>query len=72
MSDESATYLSYLLRLWREEQNGTHVWRASLESAQTRERSSFSQIEELLGFICERTGTLTTEECTKGGSVGKT
>jgi hypothetical protein len=33
MSDASATYLSYLLRLWREEQNDKYVWRASLESA---------------------------------------
>ena len=57
MSEESATYLSYLLRIWREEQNGEHIWRASLESAQTQECLSFGQIEELFGFLRDRTGS---------------
>jgi hypothetical protein len=51
MSDASATYLSYLLRLWREEQNDKYVWRASLESAQTRAQHNFATLDELIAFL---------------------
>ena len=41
MSNEQPDYLSYLLRLWREDGEELSNWRASLESALTGERHVF-------------------------------
>jgi len=38
------SYLSHLLRLWREQYAGKPVWRASLESVQTRDRQGFAAL----------------------------
>ncbi len=51
------TYLSYLLRLWREERGEKIVWRASLESVQTGEKRSFGTIDDLFRFLREQTET---------------
>ena len=67
---EQPDYLSYLLRLWRESDDGKPhredaesghaggkvVWRASLESVCTGERRSFASLEELFDFLREQTG----------------
>ena len=68
--EEWADYLSYLLRLWREDDGGGEhregaepdqaggkaVWRASLESVRTGERQSFASLEELFDFLREQVG----------------
>jgi hypothetical protein len=41
--EEQPGYVSYLLRLWRED----GIWRASLESARTGELSTFANLAEL-------------------------
>ena len=50
-------YLSYLLRLWREnDYEGAHgvetaVWRASLERPQAGERQGFANLADLFAFL---------------------
>ncbi|MFN8496198.1 MAG: hypothetical protein U0350_51885 [Caldilineaceae bacterium] len=48
-------YLSYLLRLWGEIDQGQWIWRASLESVQTGESIYFATLERLLQFILSET-----------------
>ena len=45
-------YRSYLLRLWsRLEEGEGRIWRASLESPITMEKSQFSDLESLFEFL---------------------
>ena len=45
-------YRSYLLRLWsRLEEGEGRIWRASLESPITMEKSQFSNLESLFEFL---------------------
>ena len=53
MLEEQESYVSYLLRLWKHEEQGQPVWRASLESTSTRERLYFTSAG-LLAFLCTR------------------
>ncbi|MGD2148552.1 MAG: hypothetical protein PVH41_17795 [Anaerolineae bacterium] len=43
-------YRSYLLRLWRVD-GSDPVWRASLESVESRERIGFASISDLFRFL---------------------
>jgi hypothetical protein len=54
---EQLDYQSYLLRLWREndEEKG---WRASLESALTGERRGFADLNALFDFLQRQTDVL--------------
>ena len=60
-------YLSYLLRLWRENDNEgangveTAVWRASLERPQVGERQGFASLESLFAFLEKET-----KSCSRG------
>jgi hypothetical protein len=56
MTREETHYLAYLLRLWRDS-DVENVWRASVESARTGERRGFAGLEDLFGFLQERTGS---------------
>ena len=47
---EQLDYLSYLLRLWRENGEKTD-WRASLESPHTGERWGFANLADLFTFL---------------------
>lgn len=47
-------YMAYLLRLWREKQNGT--WRASLENPNSGERAGFATLADLVNFLADKTG----------------
>jgi hypothetical protein len=49
-------YLAYQLRLWQAHDGEAIVWRASLKSAQTRERRSFASLDALFGFLQQQTG----------------
>jgi len=60
---ERPKYLSYLLRLWQangppegRDRDGGLPWRASLESARTRERRSFKSLDEMVEFLRRETG----------------
>jgi len=48
-------YLAYMLRLWSTEQEGRHVWRASLENAHGPERHVFNDLEALIAFLQQQT-----------------
>ena len=55
--------LSFLLRLWQAEQEGSVVWRASLESASDRfgrrgERRGFACLAELYAFLEQETAAI--------------
>lgn len=51
MSDHVSNYLSYLLRLWRVDEDGRQVWRASLEDPRTGERRGFTSLGQLMEFL---------------------
>jgi hypothetical protein len=55
MSSEQPDYLSYLLRLWREDGKEPTNWRASLESALTGKRHVFPGLTELFTFLQRQT-----------------
>jgi hypothetical protein len=48
--------MSYLLRLWQSRSGGELVWRASLESPHTGERTGFATLESLFTFLQGQTG----------------
>jgi len=51
MAREQLNYASYLLRLWRREEDGQLVWRASLESTGDGQRLNFASLEALIAFL---------------------
>jgi hypothetical protein len=55
---EQRRYLSYLLRLWQIRSGGELVWRASLESARTGERTGFASVDALFAFLQQQTGVV--------------
>ncbi len=56
MGKKQADYLAYQLRLWRTRGEERAMWRASLKSAQTRERRSFASLDDLFDFLRQQTG----------------
>ena len=55
MAKEQSDYLAYLLRLWRANDKGKAVWRASLEAADTHDRAGFASLTKLFEFLREQT-----------------
>ncbi len=55
MTKKQMNYLAYLLRLWRVEEGGKSIWRASLQSPQTRERRGFASLDALFDFLQQQT-----------------
>ena len=55
MSKQKPRYVSYLLRLWQTESMGRLIWRASLESSQTGERTGFASLKALFAFLRQET-----------------
>ncbi|MCB9420363.1 MAG: hypothetical protein H6667_11180 [Ardenticatenaceae bacterium] len=47
-------YFAYLLRLWRENRDGS--WRALLENPNAEEKVSFGNLTELIEFLENKTG----------------
>lgn len=47
-------YMAYLLRLWRERDEG--AWRALLENPNNGERAAFATLPELWAFLVDKTG----------------
>ena len=55
MAGEQRSYMSYLLRLWQAEGEGGMVWRASIQSPHTAERTGFVNLEALFTFLRQQT-----------------
>lgn len=51
MTDERSSYISYMLRLWRVNEAGASLWRASLEDPHTGKRMGFADLEGLFTFL---------------------
>lgn len=51
MVKQERRYISYLLRLWQGRSGGDLVWRASLESPRTGERTGFASPADLFAFM---------------------
>jgi hypothetical protein len=49
-------YAAFLLRLWQAGDGDQAVWRASLESPDTKERRGFVCLQDLFGFLQALTG----------------
>jgi hypothetical protein len=62
MTAEQPGYLAYLLRLWRVNDDGKPVWRASVENPHTGERHGFANLETLFAFLEEKTAELAQRE----------
>jgi hypothetical protein len=58
MANEQPDYLSYLLRLWREDDEGQTAWRASLERSRTAKRQVFPSLDDLFEHLQQRTGAV--------------
>ena len=56
MSEDEPRCMSYLLRLWQTKSGGEFVWRASLESPRSGERTGFHHLEDLFAFLRQQTG----------------
>jgi hypothetical protein len=54
--EEEPDYRSYLLRLWCVEGDKGRVWRASLQSTQTRQQVGFAELEALFEYLRAQTG----------------
>ena len=48
-------YLSFLLRLWQVGGGQGATWRVSLEEIPTGERRAFASLDDLFGYLSERT-----------------
>jgi hypothetical protein len=46
-----ADYAAFLLRMWREDRDGLHLWRAVLQDAQTREEQYFVDLAALVDYL---------------------
>ena len=62
MSGKQRRYISYLLRLWQTEREGTLVWCASLESPATGERQGFAGLADLFAFLEQETALVDQDE----------
>ena len=58
VNDKSTDYISYLLRAWRSNGEGTSAWRASLQNPHTGERIGFANLEDLFAFLRKQTGNV--------------
>ena len=59
-------YQSYLLRLWPASDESQTVWRASLDSSRTGERTGFASLGELFDFLLQQTGVSPTAKTDPG------
>jgi hypothetical protein len=72
-SGEVPSYISYMLRLWREMGTASTWWRASLQDPHSGERVGFAHLDELVAFLREQTGlTPPAEDVVRGERTSKT
>jgi hypothetical protein len=70
MTDKTPTYLSYLLRLWREERDGQYIWRASLEIPFEEKRRAFADLAALFRFLEAETAPAEPDQAVDSESDG--
>ena len=63
-------YQSYLLRLWSARVDDKTVWRATLESALTRQRQGFAGLDDLFDFLRQQTGVSSEQTRVRSDEVG--
>jgi hypothetical protein len=61
-SKSPPTYRSYLLRLWRADNAGHPVWRASLEEPGSQTQLHFESLAALCAYLAEQAGGSSKEE----------
>lgn len=71
MVGERKRYLSYLLRLWQAASESEVVWRASLQSPNTGERTFFSSLDALFTFLREQTDLVSDPDGVEGNLKGR-
>ena len=64
MTSTSRRYRSYLIRLWRSENDDTSIWHASTEDTRTGERRNFAGISQLFCFLEQQTREPQTDDTT--------
>ncbi len=57
MFHEQPDYASYLLRLWKSNEHGSAVWRASLEPTAEGRRYNFAHVEDLIAYLLQHFGS---------------
>jgi hypothetical protein len=67
MTKKQTDYLSYLLRLWRVQEEGKPIWRVSLQSPQTRECKGFANLDALFDFLRRQTAASDSEASEQHG-----
>ena len=55
MMNQQRQYLSYLLRLWQENNSDPPLWRASLEKPQAGTRLGFASLADLFAYLEKET-----------------
>ncbi len=58
-------YVSYLLRLWREDLNGRSSWRATLQDVQTSQEHYFADVGALLELLAARFSSGSANPCAR-------
>jgi hypothetical protein len=85
MDEEQPYYFSYLLRLWREDEDdmlhqvdespdrseSRPIWLASLESSLTGQRQGFANLADLFAFLRQLTGTVSDPESEEARTKGQ-
>jgi hypothetical protein len=64
MTSTSRRYRSYLVRLWRSENDDPPIWHASTEETMTGERRNFAGIKQLFCFLEQQTHEPQAEDTT--------
>ena len=69
VDDDQHRHLSYLLRVWTVDQNGSPIWRASLESSQAGECVGFPDLDTLFAFLRQETSTTSEPDTSRTASA---
>jgi hypothetical protein len=69
MPTEEQTHHTFLVRLWREKDDGNFVWRGSMTDVQSGAKKYFQSIPALAELIARAVGARSKEE---GGALQKT
>lgn len=56
MSERQTRYVSYLLRLWQDNDDQNPMWRASLQNSLTGERMAFASVDQMFAFVHRQLG----------------
>ena len=70
MTSTPRRYRSYLIRLWRSENDESPIWHASTEDTMTGERKNFAGIKQLFCFLEQQTREQQTGETRQSAPDG--